>query len=94
MATDLNALVSVIQIQNTIQTAILAALRGGIAIDPVPTSYTVAGLPATAGAGQVAWASTGRKPGEGGGAGTGILVYFNPGTATWLTVSGNVLVTA
>lgn len=94
MATDLNALVSVIQIQNTIQTAILAALRGGIAIDPVPTSYTVAGLPATAGAGQVAWAANGRKSGEGAGLGSGVPVFFNPGTATWYSFLSGAVVTA
>jgi hypothetical protein len=37
-------------------------------------SYTVATLPAV-GAGQVAYASNGRKNGEGGGAGTGVMVF-------------------
>lgn len=42
-------------------------------------SYTVAGLP-TGAAGMIAYASDGRKNGEGGGAGTGVLV-FHDGTA-------------
>lgn len=43
-------------------------------------SYTVAGLPAAGTAARVAFASNGRKAGEGGGAGTGVLV-FDDGTA-------------
>lgn len=42
-------------------------------------SYTVSGLP-TGAAGMIAFASNGRKNGEGGGAGTGVLVFFD-GTA-------------
>jgi hypothetical protein len=44
-----------------------------------PKSYTVAGLPAGT-AGDMAYASNGRKNGEGAGAGTGVLV-FKDGTA-------------
>lgn len=43
-------------------------------------SYTVAGLPAVAFAGQLSFATDGRKDGEGAGAGTGVLVYYD-GTA-------------
>lgn len=46
---------------------------------PSAPSYTVAGLPAGA-AGRLAYASNGRKNGEGVGAGTGVLV-FHDGTA-------------
>jgi len=42
-------------------------------------SYTVAGLP-TGAAGMIAYASDGRKNGEGGGSGTGVVV-FHDGTA-------------
>lgn len=94
MATDLNSLVSVLQTQNQILNSLVTALKAGIVIDPTPTSYTVATLPATAGAGITAWASNARKIGEGSGAGSGLLVYFNPATATWFTVSGNILVTS
>jgi hypothetical protein len=45
----------------------------------VNNSYTVAALPSGT-AGQVAYASNGRKNGEGGGSGTGVLV-FHDGTA-------------
>lgn len=44
-------------------------------------SYTVAGLPAGT-AGNLAYASNGRKAGEGAGVGTGVLV-FKDGTA-WI----------
>lgn len=94
MATDMNAVVSVEQTRNQILNRLVTVLQAGIALDPTPASYTVAALPATAGNGQVAWASNGRKGAEGPGAGTGILVYYNPSTATWFTVSGNVVVTA
>lgn len=52
-------------------------------------TYTVATLPANA-ARQVAYASDGRKVGEGGGAGTGTLVY-NDGTA-WRRVGDDTTV--
>lgn len=46
---------------------------------PVAPSYTVAGLP-TGSAGRIAFATNGRKNGEGSGSGTGVLV-FHDGTA-------------
>lgn len=46
---------------------------------PAAPSYTVAALP-TGSAGRIAFASNGRKNGEGAGAGTGVLV-FNDGSA-------------
>ncbi len=45
-----------------------------------PGVYTVAGLPAAGTAGRVAFASNGRKNGEGAASGTGVLV-FDDGTA-------------
>ena len=44
---------------------------------PVLPSYTVAGLPGWVGAGALAFATNGRKPGEGGGAGSGVQVYHD-----------------
>ncbi len=88
---DLTTLVSTGQQTNTILTKILAALKAGVLIDPVPHSYTVASLPATAANGQIAFASNARKPGEGPGAGTGMLVFFNSATLTWFTTLGVVV---
>lgn len=56
-------------------------------------SYTVAGLPSSSVAGTVAYASDGRKPGEGAGHGTGVLVYYDS-TAAWISVHSGVAVTA
>lgn len=41
----------------------------------------------------LAWISNGRKSGEGGGAGTGILAYYNSGTNSWFGVRSEVAVT-
>lgn len=43
---------------------------------PVAPSYTVAGLP-TGSAGRIAFATNGRKNGEGSGSGTGVLVFHD-----------------
>lgn len=94
MSTDLSGLRLDVQQQTKVLTAMLKAMQGGIAVDPTPAVFTVAALPATAATGQWAWASNGRKAGEGAGLGTGLPVYFNPSTATWFTYSGNVVVTA
>ncbi len=50
-------------------------------------TFTVAGLPTITNTGgtQIAFASNGRNPGEGLGAGTGVLVW-NDGTSGWRTV--------
>lgn len=50
-------------------------------------TFTVAGLPTITNTGgtQIAFASNGRNPGEGVGAGTGVLVW-NDGTSGWRTV--------
>jgi hypothetical protein len=55
-----------------------ARLTAGVPMR-LPT-YTVAGLPAVSVAGDMAFATNGRKNGEGGGLGTGVLV-FSDGTA-------------
>lgn len=94
MATDMSSVVNVEQTRNTILSKLVTVLQGGIAVDPTPASYTVATLPATAAAGQYAWASNGRKGAEGVGAGTGLMVYFNPATLSWFTFSGNIAVTS
>lgn len=81
--------------QNTqlILSAMLSALRSGLVVQPTPTSYAVAALPATGAAGQFAWASNGRKPGEGAGSGTGVPVFWNPSTAQWFSYLSGAVVT-
>jgi hypothetical protein len=86
----------VIQQQNLIQVlgAIEQQLARGILLNPAPSSYTVAALPATASAGTYAWASNGRKPAEGAGAGTGVPVFWNPTTNQWFSFLSGAVVTA
>lgn len=48
-------------------------------------SFTVALLPASASVGTLAYATDGRKAGEGAGAGTGVLVFFD-GADKWIAV--------
>lgn len=68
--------------------------------DNIP-AYTFAGLPTLAGGGlgngtayvTLAWVSNGRKPGEGAGAGTGILAVYNAPTNTWLNIDGYAAIT-
>ncbi len=59
---------------------------------PVLPSYTVAGLPASPGAGAKAFTTNGRKPAEPVGTGTGVEV-FNDGTQ-WISVCSGQLVSA
>lgn len=95
MATDLTSLNAILQNQNQILQRLMGVLQAGVLIDPAPQVFTVATLPTTGvSPGQTAWASNGRKSGEGVGAGTGLLVYYNPGTASWFTIWGNTAVTA
>lgn len=77
--------------QNQILNQILGVLQKGLLIQPNLPVYTVAALPATAANGQLAFASTARKPGEGGGAGTGMIVFWNGATSTWFTTLGVVV---
>lgn len=57
-------------------------------------SKTVANLPSTGQAGQVFWVSNGRKSGEGVGAGTGVIGFWNSATNQWLRVEDNAQVQA
>jgi hypothetical protein len=59
---------------------------------PVLPSYTVALLPASPGAGAKAFASNGRKPSEGAGAGSGVEVFHDG--ARWISVCGGAAVVA
>lgn len=54
--------------------------------------FTVAGLPAAPPAGALAYASNGRKTGEGVGAGTGLPVYYS--AAAWRVFGADAVVTA
>jgi hypothetical protein len=84
MSGSLDPLVNVWQLILRMLSAIEQKLAGGIAIVQAPPSYTVASLPTTGnGNGAPAWASNGRKPGEGAGAGTGVPVFWNPTTGSW-----------
>lgn len=60
---------------------------------PILPSYTVAGLPAGAAIGQQAYATNGRKPGEGGGAGSGTPVWFDV-SSVWFAVWSGLAVTS
>lgn len=92
--TDMTAVVDVLQRQNIILTALLKSFNAGIAVLPTPAVFTVATLPATAANGQFAFASNGRKVGEGAGLGTGVPAFFNAATGTWFSYLSGVLVTA
>ncbi len=95
MATDLTSVVNAIQTQNKILTSLLDVLKGGVSVDPAPAVYTVAALPTTGiAAGQWAWASNGRKAGEGSGAGTGVPVFWNPTTSSWYSYLSGAAVTS
>jgi len=69
--------------------------------DSIP-AYTVSNLPTLADAGlgngtsyvTLAFASNGRKAGEGAAAGTGQLVYYNAPTNQWLRVRDDSVITA
>lgn len=64
----------------------------GITVNTSLPVYTVAGLPATAPAGALAYASNGRNTGQGAGAGTGTVVVG--GGTSWIAVWSGVAVTA
>lgn len=90
---DNTQLVSTGQQRNNILTQIYNLLRAGLLVSPVPATYAVAALPATAANGQWAFATNGRKPGEGVGAGTGVPVFFNTPTGTWFSYCSGAVVT-
>lgn len=91
---DLSQLVAALLSGNQISTKILAQLMAGIAVVNRAPSYTVATLPVTAAPGMFAWASDARKGGEGHGAGTGLMVFWNTATSQWLAVYNNVAPTS
>lgn len=89
---------------NTVQTELdrnRRVERAEIA-DSIP-AYTLANAPLAADGGlgdgtnggyiTLAWISNGRKSGEGVGAGTGILAYYNAATNSWFGVRSEVAVT-
>lgn len=93
--TDTTTLVQAINSQTQVLTSILKALLAGIVVDPAPSIFTVAGLPTTGVAtGQFAFASNGRKPGEGAAAGTGVPVFWNSATSTWFSYLSGAVVTS
>lgn len=55
---------------------------------------TVADLPLAGQAGQCYWVTDGRKSGEGAGAGTGVIGFWNVATNEWLRVEDNAVVQA
>ena len=91
---NLQQLILEFQTSNRLMMNLINVLTGGIAIQNKAPVLTVATLPVAGAAGQFYWASNGRKAGEGGGAGTGLMVYWNPSTSSWFTFSGNIAVTS
>jgi hypothetical protein len=59
----------------------------------VPVEETLAGAPTTLTRPELRWIENGRKPGEGAGAGTGVLAVFNPDTSTWFSCFSGTAVT-
>lgn len=92
-ASNNQSLVNEQQTRNRLLMSLVNLFTKGVIVQPVMPVYTVAALPATAATGSFAWASNGRKGGEGVGAGTGIPVYWNAATSQWFTYA-NVLVTS
>lgn len=93
MATDLTTLVSTIQQSNALITQIIGLLQKGVLVTTNLPTYTVAGLPATAAVGAMAYATNGRKSGEGAGVGTGVPVWFNASNQ-WFAMWSSALVTS
>jgi hypothetical protein len=91
---DLTLLLAGQSNMNQLLSQILLTLRGGVIVQQAAPSYTVAGLPATSSAGTTAWASNGRKPAEGAGAGSGVPVFWNPATSQWFSYLSCAVVTA
>lgn len=81
---DLNT--NLVNIQRTL--AELNLTLGSFVAGSNLPNYAFASLPATAGAGSLAFVTNARKPGEGAGLGTGMVCFFNPGTASWFTTAG------
>lgn len=92
--TDLSMLIAGQNNLIQVLSQILLTLRDGVIVQSAPPSYTVAGLPTTAGAGTTVWAADGRKPAEGAGSGTGVPVFWNPATSQWFSYLSGALVTS
>lgn len=90
--TDSTQLVLTDQERNRALYAILTALQGGVTVNQSLPVYTVASLPATAAIGQLAYASNGRKSGQGAGLGTGVPVIFDA-TNLWFALWSSAIVT-
>lgn len=89
MWTEINARLDAVQRDAARSTARneRAETAGGV------DSIAFADLPTAAigaGDGDIYWITNGRKTGEGAGAGTGVLVYYNSATATWKRISDDV----
>lgn len=94
-AIDLQGVVNELHQSNVALQQIITLLTNGILIQPNLQVFTVAGLPATGnGTGRLAWASNGRKPAEGVGAGTGVPIFWNPATSSWFSFLSGAVVTA
>lgn len=78
-----------------------ASPENALLCDGVP-AYDLVDLPVLADGGlgdgvsniTIAWCTNGRKSGEGVGAGTGQLVYYNPATDQWLRIRDDSVITA
>ena len=90
--TDMTGTVNVLQTQNQILTALLKQFAAGVVMQPTLPVYTVASLPTTAAVGQLAYASNGRKNGQGAGTGTGTVVWFDVSNQ-WFAVWSSAAVT-
>lgn len=87
---------------NTIQEQVVIAQQQERALftDSIP-AYTLANAPLAAQGGlgtgvsyiTLAWISNGRRPGEGGGAGTGVLAFYDTLSNTWIRVDTYTAVT-
>lgn len=83
------------------QVSVAADPETALSCDGIP-AYTLVNLPTLADGGlgdgissiTVAWCTDGRKSGEGAGAGTGQLVYYNPATDQWLRFRDDSVITA
>ena len=89
---DTTQIVNTLQEGNRALYAIQAALQGGVGVTQGLPTFTVATLPATAAIGQLAYASNGRKVGQGAGTGTGVPVIFDVSNQ-WFALWSSAVVT-
>jgi hypothetical protein len=91
--TDTTGIINALQAGNISFNALLTLFKSGITVNTAVPTYTVAGLPATAPLGVLAFATNGRaNASQGAGAGTGCLIVGS-GTA-WNAVWSGVTVTS